>query len=457
MSFLSASLLKPLIGPTVSWLGGRKSIRRVRARVTRGKRSFAIPKGMMYVLVPARPDGKGGFVPSDQERAACDIVEAMLASLGYHKDKEWKEHRLRPSEPVPDEVRRANIFVLGEAGAGGFISELLSSGELSGIRHGTTRHRAWFGWNNARFESGHAHDVALLASVPNPYNQDARAVLLLGLRGLGTLGAAKVFADRNYQGKRKELETLGDLAGGLALLLHVTAAAANNDVADVRVAEAGDAVSSQPEQEMLDVIQTVSDSIERYHRQIGFSRLSYTFTVKTNYDLLVEEEVTFVATSKDILAFNKPYSESVPGKPIPDLGFSLSLLEPRDSESVTYTSFESDSSKRTYVVFPIPPIETGSSRRFRFSVLWPAGVQRLNAQHGDELIAVQVSPKAETNVDVVSVRIRFEDPAAVFLVEPLPNPHADTARQFRIHEPFEENFTNVAAGTQLMFRVVRIK
>jgi hypothetical protein len=45
MSFPVAAVLKPLAGPVAGWLGGRKSVRRIRATFVRGRGFFGIPRG----------------------------------------------------------------------------------------------------------------------------------------------------------------------------------------------------------------------------------------------------------------------------------------------------------------------------------------------------------------------------------------------------------------------------
>jgi hypothetical protein len=451
MAFVVPPWVPKLIsGPALAWVRDRRPVQLLRARVARAAQSFALPRGMTYIHVPGRPDGKGGFVPSDQERAAADLVQEMLRAFGLREGRDWKEHRVRAEQPIPDEVRRSHLIVIGEMDAP-FLTTLIGDfSSLLELRHGFRRGRPWFEWRSARFEAPADRDYGYLAVVRNPYEKQRRAVLLLGLGGLGAYGAAKLFAEPSYQATRREVQQLARLEGSLEAVLDIRPA--KDGIAKIEVAERPSAAPA--EHGLAAVLPALSKSIEAYHRTIGLSKLTYTCTVKANYDLLVEEEVTLVATSKDILVLNKPYAESVHGKPIPDLGFVALVVDGTASESVLNVDFEPDASHRTYVVFPVPPVEVGSSRRFRFSVLWPGGAHRLR-DDGNDIIDLAVSAKAEGKVDVVSVRIRFEDPAASFTVTQVPEAVAGSGGRFRIHEPFVETLTDVPPGRRLVYRVFR--
>lgn len=458
-------VVRRIIGPLV----GRAipALRTARARLARG-RGFAVPAGRTYILLPEA---------LDYECAAA--ITEMLDRLWYQRGRDWEVVRLGPGTSLGDDIRRANLIVLGGPDQNPVTRELLREHpELFpsvSYRSGSVPE---FRWRDHVHRADECTDFGLVVLHSNVLTSEPRRrlVLLFGLGETGTLGAARLFADERYARERRELQREhGTIAGNLEALLHVAHAPGGGEIHRVRAATRGDGLplelAAAPAPDAgppLSVVRAslarIYDSLQQHRRSVVLSDLRFTLTVTRDYALRIDEEVTIGAERQDVVVFTKAM-RGTPLDPDEDIEFDTGVVEGDDDQ--VSLPVEVLQSERRFLLFPLPPmVGGGPSRRIRISAVWPRACRTLQRPGGEDLSSVAVSEQAGPNVDTVTVIIRFDVHDAAFQVFerfPLENAIPDDGgrlprrRTYDIHSPYRLRLADVPRGTMLEFRIVRVE
>lgn len=322
---LGTLVLRRLIGPVV-----RRTIpaaRTARARLARG-RCFRVPRGKTYVVIPETLDYE-----------SATIITEMLNHFWYEKDRDWAVVRVGAGSGLTDAMRRENLIILGGPDQNPATRELLRDHPelFQSVRyHGGPSTE--FRWQDHAFRPSESTDVALLCVKRNVLTSDRRRrlVLIFGIRDIGTLAAARLYADRQYASDRRDLQrATGTLGGDLEVLLHVSHSA--GEIHQVRTARRSDgagpealAPAAPPRHESLPPysasIARIYDSLEQHRRSMVYSDLRFTLTVTRDFSLQIEEEVTAGAETQDVVVFSK----AINGTPLAsgeDISFATSIID----------------------------------------------------------------------------------------------------------------------------------
>jgi hypothetical protein len=454
-------ILRRLIGPAV-----RRTIpaaRIARARLARG-RCFRVSRGKTYVVIPETLDYE-----------SATVITEMLDHFWFQKGRDWEVVRIGAGGALTDAMRRENLVILGRPDQNPATRELMRDHPelLRSVRYhdGTSPE---FRWQDSAFRPRDDTDFALVCMKRNVLTSDRRRrlVLIFGLRDLGTLAAARLYADRQYTPDRRTLQReTGTLQGELEALLHVSHSPEGGRIHGVRPARRGDGAATDglgPGQNHLlppyrGALARIYDSLEQHRRSMVYSDLRFTLTVTRDFSLQIEEEVTAGAETQDVVVFSK----AIQGTPLAsgeDISFATSVVD--GDEDQVYLPAEVLESERRFLVFPLPAlIAGGSPRRIRMSAVWPRACRTLEEAGRDDVNAVAVPETAGPRVDRVTVTIRFDVPDAAFhVIErfPLTNAvHGEPrlpvrSRTYGIHTPYQLQLADVRPGTTLEFRIVRI-
>lgn len=460
---LGAFILRRLIGPIVSRV--TPAARTARARLARG-RCFRVPRGKTFVVIPKALDYQ-----------SATIITEMLDRFWYEKDRDWKVVRVGDGAGLTDDMRRENLIVLGGPEQNPVTRELLRDHPelIQSVRyHGGSP--AEFRLQDRVFRTSESTDFALLRVTRNVLTSDVhrrRLVLIFGIDDIGTLAASRLYADKRYAAERRTLQRdAGTLAGDLEVLLRVSHSA--GDIHQVQLARRIDGAEPEPPPPAVPTqsasgatyrasVARIYDSLEQHRRSMVYSDLRFTLTVTRDCSLGMEEEVTAGAETQDVVVFSKSY-QGTPLASGEDISFATCVID-GDHEQV-YLPAEVLESERRFLVFPLPAfVAGGPSRRIRMSAVWPRACRTLEQPGRDDENTVAVPETAGTNVNKVTVIIRFDVPDAAFHVSerfPLANVVQGESgapartRTYGIHSPYQLELRDVRPGTKLTFRIVRL-
>jgi hypothetical protein len=373
-------------------------------------------------------------------------------------------------------MRRENLIVLGGPEQNSVTRELLRDHPdlLQSVRyHGGSP--TGFRWQDHLFHASESTDFALLCVKRNVLTSDPRRrlVLIFGTQDVSILAAARLYADKQYAQDRRALQrNTGTLAGDLEALLHVSHSA--GEIHHVRPARRSDGAEPEAPAPAAPAqyasgstyrasVARIYDSLEQHRRSMVYSDLRFTLTVMRDFSLKIEEEVTAGAETQDVVVLSK----SIQGTPLAsgeDISFATSVID-GDGDQV-YLPAEVLESERRFLVFPLPALVAGGSpRRIRMSAVWPRACRTLEEPGRDDENTVAIPETAGSNVDRVTVTIRFGvQDAAFHVIERFPLTNAvqresgspARAQAYDIHSPYQLQLVDVRPGTKLTFRIERI-
>lgn len=454
-------ILRRVVGTVVSRT--IPAIRTARARLARG-RCFSLPAGKTYVLLPQAMDYEN----------AAPILE-MLEHLWYQRDRDWELIRTGDGVPLDDSRRRCNLIVLGGPDQNPVSRELMQKHpqlfQSVYYQHGYGTPE--FQWMNRAFRANGETDFAVLAVKHNVLTDEPnrRLVLIFGLGQTGTLAAARLYAATAYRRERRDLQReAGTLKGNLEALLHVDHSGPGAQVNRVRAARRDDGDALPPHAGAVESVpffkaslSRIYDSLEQHRRQILLSDLRFRLTITHDFSLRVEEEVSIAAERQDIVVFAKKL-RGTPLEPGQSVGFVADTVD--GGADLVHLLAEALPAERRFLLFPLPPLAVGDpARRVRLSAEWPRACSGLSQAGQEDWNSVEVSEHASTDVDMVSVTIRFEVQDAAFQVferfsleNALPDaPNTGSrGRTYDLHTPYHLRLRNVPAGRILEFRIVRL-
>jgi hypothetical protein len=383
--------------------------------------------------------------------------------------------RIGAGAALTEAMRRENLVFLGRPDQNPATRELMRDHPelLQSVRYHDGASPE-FRWQDAAFRPREDTDFALVCVKRNVLTSDTRRrlVLIFGLRNLGTLAAARLYADRQYAPDRRSLQrATGTLQGEIEALMHVSHLPDGGQIRGVRPARRGDGVvtgavgpgQSQFLPPYRGALARIYDSLEQHRRRLVVSQLEFTLTVTRDFGLRIEEEATMSAESQDVVVMTK----ALRGTPLTaddDVSFATQVIGGDDDQA--YLPAEILKSERRFLLFPLPPLIIGGPpRRIRISALWPRACHTLQEPRGEDVNSVQVSENAGPDVDLVSVTIRFEVQDAAFNVferfslenaVPRPGGRLPRGHTYDVHSPYHLQLRDVPRGTTLEFRIVRM-
>jgi hypothetical protein len=446
-----------------------RPVRRLKMAMVRGTHGFGIPEGPIHIVLSevAAGEGSGGVPALDSE--CSDVITRLFEQLGLRRDRDWFIHRISQNESLDDRIRRQNLVTICGPVANGFVKELLDREPpfLDHVRYlqENGRESRRFLWRSHSFQWRDGRDFALFAVKPNPFDESKRIVMLLGLRDVGSLGAAKVFSHDQFGPLRLQIgNRFLTTRGNMEVLLRVDHALADRRrVADVRVAEPADGESLlstsrlEPLEPATRSLQRIYTSLRTHPRPVVIRDHVYELTVTADHSIRFLEEATWVACDGDIVVRGKEYGADPPLKEIRDLQFAASVVN--GAGEVVQLPAESQPTTKRFLLFPVPPIKKDQTPpRVRYTAVWPGAALTLLETGKDEHTMDLFQHLAEP-VDTVRFVIRFETPGVRYRVSEVSRENGTPGAVAEVSGTGSHALVayNVRAGTRFTFLVERIE
>lgn len=203
---LAAAVIGALAMYLAVWAKQRVRQRAV-DRAVRRFFGFPGPTIVVHSAIVKKADGiKLYSYPATDIRAARTLSR-FLESVGLREGTHFTIHPDRSEQGLPvDQLSKLNVVLL----CGPARNEIFAKvAEVLTMRYWMTlddegrnllrdhRREEWVKSSRDKGgdENGKAYDFGLIASLPNPYNSSRRLVILAGIHGTGTVGAAEFVAN----------------------------------------------------------------------------------------------------------------------------------------------------------------------------------------------------------------------------------------------------------------------
>lgn len=445
--------------------------RRLRRTWQRAGSSFRLPRGRTLIVIPVRP-----LNPSQAEdETAAEMVGDLLTEFGLEKGKGWFVRRLASDDELTDDERKQNLIIVCGSNPvwrtlnrehGGFLSrvEYVDSESVAGRR---------FLWHKHLYGSQDGADHALLAIKSNPYNTKKLCVAMIGLRAIGSLGAARAYCLDVHRDLRKQMDKTR--IGGRDLDLEVLLRIKHKNhkaIMSVDMAREGDGVS------VLDpasirvmthtntALKTISASWRNHPRPIQVTEYEYTLTIQSDFAVVWDVRYTVSAGAADVVFLGTFFgSHSAPLDRIEEIAFQVDELERNGSGEwvtksggVEYLPALDIPSRKEFLIFPLPPIATGAPpRRYRERAVWPRAAVKLATLQADDLNELGAPLFATGTIDTATFRINFECDGTYEVVWRGAVTHGPPVTECSRASPFVYSEQNMSPGRRLELAVRRVK
>ncbi len=455
--------LRILLKPVVKSVPSLPVVRGMSAAVYRGRHCFRIPRGKILIVVPEvlRPGQTQTSVAPNDETAA-DEVSKMLEKLGYRRDSDWEIRR--SSEVLSDSDRKQNLILVCASNLT-FLEILRTHPEvLKSVQytHSTRREERYFAWQNRRYQWTDTVDYALIAVRRNPFNAHKRLVLLAGLRDIGTLGAARVFANQDYADLRRDVQRdHASHSRDIELLVRVSHPPTRDRINNITVArtEDGESLIGPPRlgpiHNDVRMLNRLYMSLDQHPRLVVLQDFVYEITYTADFGVRIRREYTMGYGDSDVVVYGSGMSTDVPLIRIEDLHFEAKVLS--GGGEVVVLAATNEEARKEFLLFPVPPIrQMDTPRRFQDSLTWPQAGRKMRALGGVDRHTCRVSKLVSGLVDRVTIRIASELPSASFeITAAFPAAPGVFPKTMTYGTPFEHVMTGVEPGTMLVFSCER--
>jgi hypothetical protein len=425
---------------------------------------FALPKGKTLIVIPsnAQQGVRGGGSAHDHLDAARVLGE-LLQRGGRRQGRGWEI--LSTEDSLDAEARTQNLIIL--CGSNRAWQDILH--EFPGIMkeigyvNGPAYQDRCFIWNRRFFQSLPGEDYGLVLVRPNPYKVDRRVIALIGLRSIGTVAAARFFAQHGVQ--HAEVQP-GSAAHdpNLECLLRVRYSGEPPQVHSVevvdprapRLQDSGEQEAVPPNRAENGKAGAFYRALDSRPRRVLVSDFVYELTYTHDYSVRFRREFTLGYAESEVAVQGLSYGSDVPAATVDTLGLSGAVLHGPGTIATAIATDEP--TKKEILYFLVPPItEHDEPRRLTFTARWPQAAQKLADASESERAAFMVSRHAYQFLDKVTFRLQFEIRNAKFTVTSQ-TPGVDVAADARysIGRPFEFVASNVQPGTQYSFSVRRV-
>jgi hypothetical protein len=446
--------------PGLRWVAVRLKSKDVR---------IVLPSGKAVLVLPKKKSPEGNEVVAARDQQCADLVEQFLYRFGYPHETQ----RIATESTLAADLRSNDLYCVCGPAANSLTRDLLDTSNtqpllnhIEFIDH-EDRDSREFHWRNRVYRSSNTRDYALFAVKPNPYNPKKKAVLLFGLRDIGTLGAGALFSLRNKQnGVGKVWAQLAHEfrtgKGYAEVLLCIDHDDVRQEIHNVRIATPEDgeklgAASSAPLAINSRVLQRIYSSIEEHPRPSRYSNSTYDYTVRRNYDVAVAEESTWSAGEGDIVVRGVEYMSSSTVRESEDIQFHTEVVN--GIGDLVSLPAENDTGRKRFLLFPIPPVALGrDGPRVRITMVWPKNADRLRWLNTRDDYRVKIK-HAATPVDQVRIRFHFESPDHHYRVTErfsLPDERRSHG-EYHIRRSYELELSNVHGGAEFDFSIERVR
>lgn len=448
-------------------------VRHFLARWRQGCSSFALPWGRICVVIPERLEpSTGDCTLSEHDVAGRDVVADLMRRCWYREKADWHVQTLRPDSDLPVEIsaRESIISICGPAN-NPLTHRLLSRRDrmLREVEFvdGGDRQLREFHWRNRAYRWNNERDYALIAIkwLTPPGGRRRRVVLLFGLRDVGTLAAAQVFASPEYRDLRRQIQKSHALfSNEVEVLLRVEQRIGQRRATEIAVATEADGErlpnSSQvarPIDPNTRSLQAIYHSLKRNPRPFVLGDVRHEFIFAENGDVEIIEEATWTAEDRDIVYYLKVINGDAPLESLEAVGFRATITNAA-GDLATLPAENLPTSKR-FLLFPLPPVTPGAkSPRVAMRALWPGGAKRLQTVGERDEFSVSVSEYAARPVDQIKVVFRFANHGASYRVsEQFKHDAADATREYGAIQPYECVLTEVAPGRRISWSLERLR
>jgi len=442
---------------TAKWLGDQLGSGRLLdiAAHVRASDSFRVPSGKVLILVACRGQGE---LSTDDVKAA-EEVEAVVAK-GHKKGRDYEIRHI--SAPLSAEDRQKHLVLI--CGANPMWPDLVDNTHLLQdidpsfqVARGDRSLR----WRNREYRWGDAHDCAILAVKRNPYNPKRRVVVLAGMRSIGTLGAAQVFASPEHEiTRRSVISEYARAADDVEVVLFVAHDDTRQTIRELRIAKPDDAppvtagASVDPN---ANALRRIYESLNRQPRGLHVQDFGVTLVMTRDFGVVFRREFTWIAAGDDILVQGASFGADAA------LGPGMFTVEPtrlgETAGDLIVVRAVDDPLVKRFLLFPVPPIRPGDvGRRYRLEGSeWPGAMRALRVKGNTDTQTIEVPRHTAKPIDRVSFEIQFQAPGAAFRV----GAGADTECTwepnmiFQSGQPFQCHWTDVPSGKKLEIIVER--
>jgi hypothetical protein len=206
------NLVAALLGAAATYLGVRvKQTVRQQALDRTVRLFFGLPGHVVIIhsAIADRSDGNGVVsysYPATDTRAARTLT-TLFESVGLREGRDFTIRPDRPDRALPvDKLSDLNIVLLCGPARNGVFEKVAATLPMRYSMTVTNDRKNKLVDQRREQElrssreinadpNGPAYDCALVASLPNPNNHSKRIVILAGIHGTGTVGAAEFVAD----------------------------------------------------------------------------------------------------------------------------------------------------------------------------------------------------------------------------------------------------------------------
>ncbi len=234
---IAYNLVAALLGAVATYLVVRMKQKIRQHAMGREVRLFFGFSGPVVVIHSAIPDASDNDIsatkvvtysyPATDTRAAR-VLTTLFESVGLREGTDFTIHPDRPDRVLPkkDKLSDLNIVLLCGPARNSVFEKVATTLPMrysmttvideNNVRKNklTDQLREENMTSSRERPNGTVYDYALVASIPNPDNHSKRIVILAGIHGTGTVGAAEFVADlRNLQllGSRRKSDVISEV------------------------------------------------------------------------------------------------------------------------------------------------------------------------------------------------------------------------------------------------------